>query len=94
MEEYGTAKCIKIKEVQTGQKKQVMVCFSKESEGQEAITEIKWNEGWNAEVYRNVYNKKRTGKISSIYLRKTGAQYKHKKENRRRFRKGSRKNEK
>ena len=41
MEEYGTAKCVKIKEVQIGQKKQVMVCFSKESEAQEAITEIK-----------------------------------------------------
>ena len=27
-----------------------MVCFSKESEAQEAITEIKWYEGWNAEL--------------------------------------------
>ena len=50
MDEYGTVKSIKIKEVQTGQKKQAMVCFSKESEAQEAITEIKWYEGWNAEV--------------------------------------------
>ena len=50
MDEYGTLKSIKIKEVQTGQKKQAMVCFSKESESQEAITEIKWYEGWNAEV--------------------------------------------
>ena len=67
MDEYGTVKSIKIKEVQTGQKKQAMVCFSKESEAQEAITEIKWYEGWNAEVYRNVYDKQRTDKISSIY---------------------------
>ena len=65
MEEYGIVKSIKIKELQTGQKKQVMVCFSKERETQEAITETKRYEGWNAEVYRNVYNKKRTGKISS-----------------------------
>ena len=27
-----------------------MVCFSKESEAREAITEIKWYEGWNAEL--------------------------------------------
>ena len=39
MEEYGTVKSIKIKEVQTGQKKQAMVCLSKESEIQEVITE-------------------------------------------------------
>ena len=32
MEEYGTVKSIKIKEVQTGQKKQAMICFSKERE--------------------------------------------------------------
>ena len=32
MEEYGPVKSIKIKEVQTGQKNQAMVCFSKESE--------------------------------------------------------------
>ena len=44
-----------------------MVCFSKEREAQETITEFKWYEGCNAEVYRNVYNKKSTGKISSIY---------------------------
>ena len=67
MEEYETVKSIKIKEVQTGQKKQTMVCFSKEREAQETITEFKWYEGCNAEVYRNVYNKKSTGKISSIY---------------------------
>ena len=29
MEEYGTVKSIKIKEIQIGQKKQAMVCFSK-----------------------------------------------------------------
>ena len=67
MEESGTIKSIKIKEIQTGQKKQAMVCFLKESETQEAITEIKWYEGWSAEVYRNVYNVKSTGKISSRY---------------------------
>ena len=67
MEEYGIVKNIKIKEIQTEQKKQAMVCFLKESEAQEAITEIKWYEGWNAEVYRNVYNVKSTGKISSRY---------------------------
>ena len=50
MDEYGAVKSIKIKEVQTGQKKQAMVCFSKKSKAQEAITEIKWYEGWNAEV--------------------------------------------
>ena len=38
MEEYGTVKIIKIKEVQTRQKKRTMVCFSKEREAQEAIT--------------------------------------------------------
>ena len=67
MEGYGTVKSIKIKEVQTGQKKQAMVCFLKERAAQEAITEIKGYEGWNAAVYRNVYNKKSTGKISSRY---------------------------
>ena len=30
-----------------------MVCFSKQREAQEAITEIKWHEDWNPEVYRN-----------------------------------------
>ena len=46
IEEYdGTVKSIKIKEVQTKQKKQAMVCFSKESEAQKAITEIKLYEG-------------------------------------------------
>ena len=44
-----------------------MVCFSKEREAQEAIIEIKEYEGWNAEVDRNVHNKKSTGKISSRY---------------------------
>ena len=67
MEEYGTVKIIKIKEVQTGHKKQTMVFFSKERETQEAITEIEGYEGWNAEVYRSVYNKKSTGKILSRY---------------------------
>ena len=65
MEEYGTVKSIKIKEVQTGQKKHAMVCFSKEREAQEAITEIKGYEGWNAEVYRNVYNKKVLAKFQA-----------------------------
>ena len=37
MEEYGTVKSIKIKEVQTEPKTQAMVCFSKESEAEEAI---------------------------------------------------------
>ena len=55
MEEYGIVKSIKIKEAQTGQKKQAMVCYSKEREAQEAITEIKGYEGWNAEVYRNFW---------------------------------------
>ena len=46
IEEYvGTVKSIKIKEVQTKQKKKAMVCFSKESEAQKAITEIKLYEG-------------------------------------------------
>ena len=44
-----------------------MVCFSKEREAQETITEIKGYEGWNAEICRNVYNEKSTGKISSRY---------------------------
>ena len=44
-----------------------MVCFSKKRQGQETITEIKFYEDWNAEVCRNVYNKKSTGTISSIY---------------------------
>ena len=42
-----------------------MVCFSKQREAQEAITEIKWHEDWNPEVYRNLFNQS-TGKISSI----------------------------
>ena len=67
MKEYGTVKSIKIKEVQTAQKKQAMVCFSKERDAQEAITEIKRYQGWNPEVYRNVYNTKSTGKMSSRY---------------------------
>ena len=54
IEEYGTVKSIKIKEVQTEQKKQAMACFSKKREVQEAITEIKGYKGWNAEVCRNV----------------------------------------
>ena len=44
-----------------------MVCFSKEREAQETITEIKGYEDWNAEICRNVYNEKSTGKISSRY---------------------------
>ena len=67
MEKYGTIKRIKVKEVQTGQKKQAMVCFSKEREAQKAITEITWYEGWNGEVYRNVYNKNTNGKILIMY---------------------------
>ena len=67
MEKYGTVKSIKIKQVQTGQKKEAMVCFSKEREAQKTITEIKWYKGWNQEVYRNVCNKSRSGKISGIY---------------------------
>ena len=63
MKEYGAVKSIKMKEVQTGQKKQAMVCFSKERKAK-VITEIKWEEGWNAEVHRNVYNKNSSGKIS------------------------------
>ena len=63
MKEYGAVKSIKMKEVQTGQKKQAMVCFSKERKAK-GITEIKWEEGWNAEVHRNVYNKNSSGKIS------------------------------
>ena len=39
IKEYETVKSNKIKEVQTGQKKQEMVCFSKKREAQEAITE-------------------------------------------------------
>ena len=67
IKEYdGTVKSIKIKEVQTKQKKQAMVCFSKEREIQKAITEIKLYEGWNAEVYRNMYNKNNNVKISSL----------------------------
>ena len=38
MEEYGTVKSIKIKEVQTGQKKQAMVCFSKK-EGHKKLSQ-------------------------------------------------------
>ena len=67
MEKYGTIKRIKVKEVQTEQKKQAMVCFSKEREAQKAITEITWYEGWNGEVYRNVYNKNTNGKILIMY---------------------------
>ena len=67
MEKYGTIKRIKVKEVQTEQKKQAMVCFSKEREAQKAITEIMWYEGWNGEVYRNVYNKNTNGKILIMY---------------------------
>ena len=67
MEKYGTIKRIKVKEVQTGQKKQAMVCFSKEREAQKDITEITWYEGWNGEVYRNVYNKNTNGKILIMY---------------------------
>ena len=62
-----TVKSIKIKEVQTGQKIQPMVCFSKGIEAQEDITEIKGCECQNAEVYRNVYNRKSSGKISSRF---------------------------
>ena len=43
---------------------------SQRKEAQEATTEIKRHEGWNAELYRNVYNKKSTGKISSRYENK------------------------
>ena len=67
MKEYETVRITKIKEVQTGQKKQAMVCFSKQTEAQDAIAEIKWHECWNTKVYRNVHNTHRTGKISSMY---------------------------
>ena len=58
MEKYGTVKSIKVNEVQLGQKNQAIVSFSKKSKAQVAITKIKCYEGWNAEVYRNRFNKK------------------------------------
>ena len=60
-----------------------MVCFSKERETQEAITEIKRYEGWNAEVYRNVYNKKGLAKFQAgmkINRNKTQTEKRKKKE--------------
>ena len=45
-----------------------MVCFSKEKEVQKSITEIKWYEGWNGEVYRNVYIKTAVAKFQA-YLK-------------------------
>ena len=63
MEKYGTVKSIKVNEVQLGQKNQPIVSFSKKSKAQVAITKIKCYEGWNAEVYRNGYNKKTIGII-------------------------------
>ena len=63
MEKYGTVKSIKVNEVQLGQKNQAVVSFSKKSKAQVAITKIKCYEGWNAEVYRNRYNKKTIGII-------------------------------
>ena len=48
-------------------RKKAIVCLSKKSDAEEAITEIKWCGGWDARGYRNVYNKKRTGKFSAIY---------------------------
>ena len=59
MEKYGTAKSIKVNEVQLRQKIQAIVSFSKKSKAQVAIAKIKCYEGWNAEVYRNRYDKKR-----------------------------------
>ena len=71
-EEYnggiGTVKSFKIKEVQIGQKKQAMVCFSMKIEARKAITETKWCEVWNAEVHRKVYNRNSSVK-SQIYLK-------------------------
>ena len=66
-----------------------MVSFWKERETQKAITEIKWYESWNAEVYRNVY-KKQCQNFKQI-LRKAGTHHKHKKENSRKLRQGIRK---
>ena len=90
IQEYGIVKSIKIKELQIGQKKQVMVCFSKERETQEAITEIKRYEGWNVEVYRNVYNKKGLAKFQAgmkINRNKTQTEKRKKKEIQKRIRK-------
>ena len=56
-------KSIKIKKAQARQKKQKGVCFPKEREVQKPIAEINWYEGWNAKVYRHVYNKNSSGKI-------------------------------
>ena len=66
MEEYGTVKSIKNRSTNRQKKKQTIVCFSKERETQIAKTLTKWYEGWNAEVYRNMYNKNGRVKILSI----------------------------
>ena len=43
-----------------------MASLSKGREAQKAITDIKFYEGWNAEVSRNMYNKNISVKISNI----------------------------
>ena len=57
MEEYGTVKSIKIKELQTGPKEQEIIRFSKEREAgtRSYYTNEKVHEGWNAKVYKNMY---------------------------------------
>ena len=58
-----------------------------------AITYIIWHEGWNPEVYRNVYNKNSSGKISSLCEAKQEKKQKRRKENKMEFIKGITKNE-
>ena len=62
MEEYETVN--RIKRSTNRREKEAMVCFSKELP-QEATTEIKRYEGWNAELYGNVYNKKALAKFQA-----------------------------
>ena len=49
-----------------------MVYFSKEKHAKINTTEAKWYKGWKEEVYKNVYNKNSSGKISIISEHKQG----------------------
>ena len=58
---------LKFEQHQNKRSNQVMICFTKEREAQKAVTEIKQYEGWNAEVYKIVSNKKSNGKTLSLF---------------------------
>ena len=93
MEEYGTVKNIKTKEVQKRQKTGNGL-FYKGKRGNKAISK-KGHDGWDAELYRNAYMRKcETAVNFKLIWRQTRAVQKHREEGRKYLENRLEKNEK